>query len=182
VRPNPFAHCCWGLTLPAQAITFQTVWRRWSGRWIGSQFECRLTQPVNGYGRRVARRAGERRYFPAWQAVSNLMQTGQQARSYITSHRHWRHKYALDPCSAGLIERASGTLGVSQQQAGQDARQGWLFPRAASDDSACRPGSAVRVGQDRGGRVSVITRPEGVSRPAWANCTSLEFLIRYRAV
>jgi len=43
----------------------------------GSQFECRLTQPVSGYGRRcLSGGRGERPVFQL-EAVSNLMQPGQ---------------------------------------------------------------------------------------------------------
>ncbi|TVP93055.1 MAG: OmpA family protein [Pseudomonadaceae bacterium] len=64
------------LTLPAQALTFQT--RMEDVQWAveGDKFACRLAQTVSGYGEAVfVRRAGERPVFElnAW---SNLLRPG----------------------------------------------------------------------------------------------------------
>ena len=106
-----------GLTLPAQAITFQTRMEEVEWTVEGSQFECRLTQPVSGYGQAVfVRRAGERPVFQL-EAVSNLMQPGQV--QLYNEPPPWRHNMRSTLLGQGLIEEGPVVLRVSQQQAGQ---------------------------------------------------------------
>lgn len=64
------------ITLPVQALTFQTRMEDVQWSVAGDQFECRLSQTVTGYGEAVfVRRAGERPTFEL-KPWSNLMQPG----------------------------------------------------------------------------------------------------------
>lgn len=64
------------ITLPVQALTFQTRMEDVQWSVAGNQFECRLSQTVTGYGEAVfVRRAGERPTFEL-KPWSNLMQPG----------------------------------------------------------------------------------------------------------
>nr|WP_272887377.1 OmpA family protein [Stutzerimonas stutzeri] len=63
VRLRLFVLACL-LTSPADAITFQTRLERVQWQVDGDQFECRLVQPVAGFGRgEFVRRAGEQAIF-----------------------------------------------------------------------------------------------------------------------
>lgn len=65
------------LVLPAQAVTFQTRMENVSWDVTGDQFECRLSQTIEGYGEAVfVRRAGERPTFRL-NALHNPMSPGQ---------------------------------------------------------------------------------------------------------
>lgn len=64
------------LALPVHALTFQTRMEEVQWSVEGDKFECRLTQPVSGYGDAMfVRRAGERPVFEL-KAWNNLMQPG----------------------------------------------------------------------------------------------------------
>lgn len=105
------------ITLPAQAITFQTRMEEVEWTVQGSQFECRLTQPVSGYGQAVfLRRAGERPIFQL-EAVSNLMRPGPA--QLFNDPPPWRPGARSTALGQGLIEEGPVVLRVSQQQAGQ---------------------------------------------------------------
>lgn len=106
-----------GVTLPVQAITFQTRMEEVEWTVEGNQFECRLSQPVSGYGQAVfVRKAGERPVFQL-EAVSNLMQPGQA--QLFNDPPPWRHDMRSTLLGQGLIEEGPVVLRVPQQQAGQ---------------------------------------------------------------
>lgn len=106
-----------GLALPAQALTFQT--RMENVRWAvdGDQFECRLSQQVDGYGEAMfVRRAGERPVFQlsAW---SNLMRPG-PARLFNDAPP-WRPGTAAQALGSGTVSAGPTVMQLPYQQAGQ---------------------------------------------------------------
>ncbi|WP_193074263.1 flagellar protein MotY [Pseudomonas sp. FME51] len=106
-----------GLALPAQAMTFQT--RMESVQWAvdGDQFECRLSQQVDGYGEAMfVRRAGERPVFQlsAW---SDLMRPG-PARLFNDAPP-WRPGTAAQVLGSGTVSAGPTVLQLPHQQAGQ---------------------------------------------------------------
>lgn len=105
------------LALPVQAMTFQT--RMEDVQWLveGDQFECRLAQPVSGYGQAVfVRRAGERPVFHL-EAWSNLMRPGPaQLYNDVPPWRPNRRAHALGQAT---ISDGRVPLRVPQQQAAQ---------------------------------------------------------------
>lgn len=106
-----------GVALPVQAITFQTRMEEVEWTVEGDQFECRMAQPVSGYGQAVfVRRAGERPVFQL-EATSNLMQPGQA--QLFNDPPPWRHNLRASVLGAALVENGPVTLRASQQQAGQ---------------------------------------------------------------
>jgi len=63
VRLRPLVLLCL-LASPANALTFQTRLERVQWQVEGDQFECRLTQPIAGFGSgEFVRRAGEQAVF-----------------------------------------------------------------------------------------------------------------------
>lgn len=106
-----------GVALPAQAITFQTRMEEVDWTVAGDQFECRMAQPVSGYGQAVfVRRAGERPVFQL-EATSNLMQPGQA--QLFNDPPPWRHNMRASVLGQAMVEDGPIVLRVSQQQAGQ---------------------------------------------------------------
>lgn len=112
--------CCTlllGFILPVQAITFQTRMEEVEWAVEGDQFECRLSQPVSGYGRAVfLRRAGERPVFHL-EAASNLMRPGQA--QLFMDPPPWQHHRRPAVLGQAQIEDGLIVLRASQQQAGQ---------------------------------------------------------------
>lgn len=105
------------LTVPAQAMTFQT--RMEDVKWSvdGDQFECRLSQAVTGYGEAIfVRRAGERPTFQL-KAWSNLMQPG-QAQLYNDAPA-WRNDRRASLLGHATVKDGTLALEVPYQQAGQ---------------------------------------------------------------
>lgn len=106
-----------GVALPAQAITFQTRMEEVEWTVAGDQFECRMAQPVSGYGQAVfVRKAGERPVFQL-EASSNLMQPGQA--QLFNDPPPWRHDLQASVLGQALVEEGPVVLRVSQRQAGQ---------------------------------------------------------------
>ncbi|KIZ38581.1 membrane protein, partial [Stutzerimonas stutzeri] len=63
MRLRPLVLLCL-LASPANALTFQTRLERVQWQVEGDQFECRLTQPIAGFGSgEFVRRAGEQAVF-----------------------------------------------------------------------------------------------------------------------
>lgn len=106
-----------GIALPAHALTFQTRMENVQWSVEGDQFECRLSQPVDGYGQAVfVRRAGERPVFElsAW---SNLMRPG-PARLF-NDVPPWRPGERAQVLGQGTVSDGSRALRLPYQQAGQ---------------------------------------------------------------
>ncbi|SDS04828.1 OmpA family protein [Halopseudomonas litoralis] len=106
-----------GLALPAQALTFQT--RMENVQWAvkGDQFECRLSQQVDGYGEAMfVRRAGERPVFQlsAW---SNLMRPGPA--QLFNDAPPWRPGTAAQVLGSGTVSDGPTVLQLPYQQAGR---------------------------------------------------------------
>lgn len=105
------------LVLPAHALTFQT--RMENVQWAvnGDQFECRLSQQVDGYGEAMfVRRAGERPVFQlsAW---SNLMRPGPA--QLFNDAPPWRPGTAAQVLGSGTVSDGPVALVLPYQQAGQ---------------------------------------------------------------
>lgn len=133
-----------GIALPAQAMTFQTRMENVQWTVAGDQFECRLSQRVEGYGEAMfVRRAGERPVFElaAW---SNLMRPG--AAQLFNEAPPWRPGARAQLLGQGTVVDGPTVLRLPYQQAGQmlaGLAQG-LHPtiqRASVSDA----GSSVRV-------------------------------------
>lgn len=105
------------ITLPAQALTFQTRMEDVAWSVEGDQFECRLSQTVSGYGEAVfLRRAGERPVFQL-KAWSNLMQPG-PAQLYNDTPP-WRPGSRVQMVGSASIQEGPIAMRVPSQQAGQ---------------------------------------------------------------
>ena len=106
-----------GIALPTQALTFQTRMENVTWTVEGDQFECRLSQRVDGYGEAMfVRRAGERPVFElsAW---SNLMRPG-PARLYNDAPP-WKPGTRSQVLGQGTINSGNTALRLPYQQAGQ---------------------------------------------------------------
>lgn len=105
------------LALPAQALTFQTRMEEVEWSVEGDKFECRLTQPVSGYGDAVfVRRAGERPVFEL-RAWNNLMRPG-QAQLYNDAPM-WQPHARARLLGYTAVADDQIVIRVPQQQAGQ---------------------------------------------------------------
>lgn len=105
------------LAAPAQALTFQTRMEKVQWTVAGDQFECRLSQQIDGYGEAMfVRRAGERPVFElsAW---SNLMRPG-PAQVFNTAPP-WRPELRPQVLGAGTVASGTKALQLPYQQAGQ---------------------------------------------------------------
>ncbi|CEA06335.1 OmpA/MotB domain-containing protein [Pseudomonas saudimassiliensis] len=105
------------LAAPAQALTFQTRMEKVQWTVAGDQFECRLSQQIDGYGEAMfVRRAGERPVFElsAW---SNLMRPG-PAQVFNTAPP-WRPELRPQVVGAGTVASGAKALQLPYQQAGQ---------------------------------------------------------------
>lgn len=106
-----------GIALPAQALTFQTRMENVQWAVSGDQFECRLSQQVDGYGEAMfVRRAGERPVFQlsAW---SNLMRPGPA--QLFNDAPPWRPGTAAQVLGSGTVSNGPTVLQLPYQQAGQ---------------------------------------------------------------
>lgn len=106
-----------GFALPAQALTFQTRMENVQWTVAGDQFECRLSQRVEGYGEAMfVRRAGERPVFElsAW---SNLMRPGPA--QLFNDAPPWRPGTSAQVLGQGTIGDGPTVLKLPYQQAGQ---------------------------------------------------------------
>jgi outer membrane protein OmpA-like peptidoglycan-associated protein len=105
------------LALPVHALTFQTRMEEVEWSVEGDKFECRLTQPVSGYGDAVfVRRAGERPVFEL-KAWNNLMQPG-QAQLYNDAPT-WQPQARARLLGFTDVSDDLIAVRVPQQQAGQ---------------------------------------------------------------
>ncbi|WP_373184722.1 OmpA family protein [Halopseudomonas sp.] len=105
------------LALPAHALTFQTRMEEVEWSVEGDKFECRLTQPVSGYGDAVfVRRAGERPVFEL-KAWNNLMRPG-QAQLYNDAPM-WQPNARARLLGYTAVSDDQVVIRVPQQQAGQ---------------------------------------------------------------
>lgn len=105
------------LALPAHAMTFQTRMEEVEWSVEGDKFECRLTQPVSGYGDAVfVRRAGERPVFEL-KAWNNLMRPG-QAQLYNDAPM-WQPHTRARLLGYTAVADDQVVVRVPQQQAGQ---------------------------------------------------------------
>ncbi|MBL4833483.1 MAG: OmpA family protein [Pseudomonas sp.] len=105
------------LALPVQALTFQTRMEEVEWSVDGDKFECRLTQPVSGYGDAVfVRRAGERPIFEL-RAWNNLMRPG-QAQLYNDAPM-WQPHARARLLGYTAVADDQIAIRVPQQQAGQ---------------------------------------------------------------
>jgi sodium-type flagellar protein MotY len=105
------------LALPVQALTFQTRMEEVQWSVDGDKFECRLTQPVSGYGDAVfVRRAGERPVFEL-RAWNNLMRPG-QAQLYNDAPM-WQPHARARLLGYTAVADDQIVIRVPQQQAGQ---------------------------------------------------------------
>ncbi|GGC90400.1 flagellar protein MotY [Halopseudomonas salina] len=105
------------VALPAHALTFQTRMEEVEWSVEGDKFECRLTQPVSGYGDAVfVRRAGERPVFEL-KAWNNLMRPG-QAQLYNDAPM-WQPQARARLLGYTAVSDEQVAIRVPQQQAGQ---------------------------------------------------------------
>lgn len=105
------------VALPVHALTFQTRMEEVEWSVDGDKFECRLTQPVNGYGEAVfVRRAGERPVFEL-KAWNNLMRPG-QAQLYNDAPI-WQPHARARLLGYADVSDDQVVIRVPQQQAGQ---------------------------------------------------------------
>lgn len=105
------------MALPAHALTFQTRMEEVEWSVEGDKFECRLTQPVSGYGDAVfVRRAGERPVFEL-KAWNNLMRPG-QAQLYNDAPM-WQPQARARLLGYTAVSDEQVAIRVPQQQAGQ---------------------------------------------------------------
>lgn len=105
------------VALPVQALTFQTRMEEVEWSVEGDKFECRLTQPVSGYGDAVfVRRAGERPVFEL-KAWNNLMRPG-QAQLYNDAPM-WQPQARARLLGYTAVSDEQIAIRVPQQQAGQ---------------------------------------------------------------
>lgn len=105
------------VALPAQALTFQT--RMENVQWAvkGDQFECRLSQRVDGYGEAIfVRRAGERPVFEL-STGSNLMRSGPA--QLFNDVPPWRPDGRVQFLGQGTVNEGSRALRLPYQQSGQ---------------------------------------------------------------
>lgn len=106
-----------GITLPVHALTFQTRMENVAWTVEGDQFECRLSQKVEGYGEAIfVRRAGE---YPVFElsASNNLMRPGP---AWLSNNPPpWRPGTAGAGLGQGMIEQGSTALRLPYQQAAQ---------------------------------------------------------------
>lgn len=106
-----------GLTLPVQALTFQTRMENVAWAVEGDKFECRLSQRVDGYGEAMfVRRAGERPVFELI-APSSLMRPG-PAQLYNDAPP-WKPGTRAQLLGQGTINTGPKALRLPYQQAGQ---------------------------------------------------------------
>lgn len=106
-----------GLTLPVQALTFQTRMENVAWAVEGDKFECRLSQRVDGYGEAMfVRRAGERPVFELI-APSSLMRPG-PAQLYNDAPP-WKPGARAQLLGQGTINAGPKALRLPYQQAGQ---------------------------------------------------------------
>ncbi|RHW20870.1 flagellar protein MotY [Pseudomonas jilinensis] len=104
------------ITLPVQALTFQTRMEDVQWSVAGDQFECRLSQTVTGYGEAVfVRRAGERPTFEL-KPWSNLMQPG-PAQLYNEAPL-WRPGTRSRLLGQAQVQNGPVALVAPEQQAG----------------------------------------------------------------
>lgn len=106
-----------GLTLPVQALTFQTRMENVAWAVEGDKFECRLSQRVDGYGEAMfVRRAGER---PVFELItpSSLMRPG-PAQLYNDAPP-WKPGTRAQLLGQGTINTGPKALRLPYQQAGQ---------------------------------------------------------------
>lgn len=133
-----------GTTLSAQALTFQTRMENVVWTVEGDQFECRLSQKVEGYGEAVfVRKAGEHPVFELT-ASNNLMRPG-PARLF-NNPPPWRPGSVAAGLGQGMIESGATALRLPYQQTLQmlDGLAQGLHPtieRSAHSDAL----QAVRV-------------------------------------
>ena len=116
------------LALPVQALTFQTRMEEVQWSVDGDKFECRLTQPVSGYGDAVfVRRAGERPVFEL-RAWNNLMRPG-QAQLYNDAPM-WQPHARARLLGYTAVADDQIVIRVPQQQRGpmRPSRCGWWYP------------------------------------------------------
>ena len=105
------------LAAPAQALTFQTRMEKVQWTVAGDQFECRLSQQIDGYGEAMfLRRAGERPVFEL-SASSDLMRPG-PAQVFNTAPP-WRPELRPQVVGAGTVASGTKALQLPYQQAGQ---------------------------------------------------------------
>lgn len=106
-----------GIALPAQALTFQTRMENVAWAVTGDQFECRLSQRVDGYGEAMfVRRAGERPVFElsVW---NNLMRPGPA--QLFNDAPPWQPGTHAQVLGQGTVSSGSTALRLPYQQAGQ---------------------------------------------------------------
>lgn len=102
-------------SLPATALTFQTRMENVEWKVDGDQFECRLTQPVNGFGNgSFVRRAGEQATFHL-DSQANVLGSG--SATLLAAAAAWQP--GRSDINLGAVRLGSGDnlLGSSQGQA-----------------------------------------------------------------
>lgn len=104
-------------SLPAMALTFQTRFESAEWKIDGDQFECRLTQPVNGFGSGgFVRRAGEQATFRL-SSESGLLNSG--SATLLAAAAPWQP--GRSDINLGSVRLGSGDSVVSSTQ-GQASR------------------------------------------------------------
>lgn len=105
------------LASPALALTFQTPLEHVEWTVQGDRFECRLAQPVQGFGRgEFVRRAGEAPTFQL-QGQENWLSRG--SAQLVAAAAPWRASHGDIPLGIVLVSETGNSLQTSQQQAGR---------------------------------------------------------------
>lgn len=105
------------IALPAHALTFQTRMEKVAWTVEGDQFECRLSQVVDGYGEAsFVRQAGDQPVFQL-SAGLGLMRPGPARLS--NNPPPWRPGLSASMVGHGMVESGSGRMQLPYQQSAQ---------------------------------------------------------------
>lgn|SRR5690554_4995896 len=105
------------LTTPVLALTFQTPLENVEWAVAGDRFECRLTQPIKGFGQgEFVRRAGE---SPVFKMQSHERWLGHGSATLLAAAAPWQT--GLNDINLGpvVVAQTGDTLQSSQMQAGR---------------------------------------------------------------